>query len=56
MLEVVGENRGRSEVMVMAGLGRSANWYRNLLAGKATEGAIGTERFVPRYREWPQAG
>jgi hypothetical protein len=51
MLEVVGENRGRREVIVVAGLGRSANWYRNLLAGNATEVAVGHERFVPLYRE-----
>ena len=51
MLEVVGENRDRHEVIVVAGLGRSAQWYRNLLADKATEVAIGRERFVPRYRE-----
>jgi deazaflavin-dependent oxidoreductase (nitroreductase family) len=51
MLEVVGENRDRHEVIVVAGLGRSAQWYRNLLADKATEVAIGRERFAPRYRE-----
>lgn len=51
MLEVVGENRNRHEVIVVAGLGRSAQWYRNLLADKATEVAIGRERFAPRYRE-----
>jgi deazaflavin-dependent oxidoreductase (nitroreductase family) len=51
MLEVVGENRDRHEVIVVAGLGRSAQWYRNLLADKATEVAIGRERFVPRQRE-----
>jgi hypothetical protein len=51
MLEVVGENRDDNEVIVVAGLGRSAQWYRNLLADKATEVAIGRERFAPRYRE-----
>ena len=51
MLEVVGENRDRHEVIVVAGLGRSAQWYRNVLADKATEVAIGRERFAPRYRE-----
>jgi deazaflavin-dependent oxidoreductase (nitroreductase family) len=51
MLEVVGEDRGRAEVMVIAGLGRSAQWYRNLLAGKAAEVAIGRDRFAPQYRE-----
>ena len=47
MLEVVGENRDSHEVIVVAGLGRSAQWYHNLLADKATEGAIGRERFAP---------
>jgi deazaflavin-dependent oxidoreductase (nitroreductase family) len=51
MLEVVGENRDRDEVIVVAGLGRSAQWYRNLLADTATEVATGRERFVPRFRE-----
>ena len=53
VLEVLGENRDRDEVIVVAGLGRSAQWYRNVLAGKATEVAIGRERFVPDYRELP---
>lgn len=51
MLEVVGENRDRHEVIVVAGLGRSAQWYRNLLEGKAIEVAIGDERFAPCHRE-----
>jgi hypothetical protein len=55
MLEVAGENRGRGEVIVLAGFGRSAQWYRNLLAGKATEVAIARERFAPRYRELDSA-
>ena len=53
VLEVVGENRDRDEVIVVAGLGRSAQWYRNVLAGKATEVAIGREHFVPNYRKLP---
>jgi hypothetical protein len=51
MLEVVGENRDRHELIVVAGLGRSAQWYRNLRSNKATEVAIARERFAPRYRE-----
>jgi deazaflavin-dependent oxidoreductase (nitroreductase family) len=51
MLEVVGENRGAREVIVVAGFGRTAQWYRNLLAGNAVEVAIGRERFEPTYRE-----
>jgi deazaflavin-dependent oxidoreductase (nitroreductase family) len=51
MLEVVGEDRAIGEVFVMAGLGRSAQWYRNVRAGHALEIAIGRERFRPLYRE-----
>jgi deazaflavin-dependent oxidoreductase (nitroreductase family) len=51
MLEVVGENRDRHEVIVVAGLGRSAQWYRNLLEREAIEVAIGRERFAPCCRE-----
>ncbi|MGH2850743.1 MAG: nitroreductase family deazaflavin-dependent oxidoreductase [Solirubrobacteraceae bacterium] len=51
MLEVVGENRDAQEVIVVAGFGRTAQWYRNLLAGKAVQVAIGRERFEPAYRE-----
>jgi deazaflavin-dependent oxidoreductase (nitroreductase family) len=50
MLEVVGDDRGRGEVVVVAGLGRAAEWYRNLLAGQGLEVAIGTTRFRPAYR------
>jgi deazaflavin-dependent oxidoreductase (nitroreductase family) len=51
MLEVIGEDIDRNELFVMVGLGRSAQWYRNLVAGGAVEVAIGRERFSPAYRE-----
>jgi deazaflavin-dependent oxidoreductase (nitroreductase family) len=51
MLEVVGEEPAAGEVFVMAGLGRSAEWYRNVVAGHAVEIAIARERFRPTYRE-----
>ena len=51
MLEVLGTNRGRGELFVMVGLGRRAQWYRNVVAGGAVELAIGGERFRPDYRE-----
>lgn len=51
MLEVIGNDRARHEVFVMVGLGRRAQWYRNVLAGGAVELAIGSERFRPDYRE-----
>lgn len=51
MLEVIGEDREQHEFFVMAGLGRRAQWYRNVVAGGAVEVAIGSERFRPDYRE-----
>jgi deazaflavin-dependent oxidoreductase (nitroreductase family) len=51
MLEVVDEDRSTGEVFVMAGLGRSAQWYRNVRAGHALEIAIARQRFRPAYRE-----
>ena len=51
VLEVIGDDHRSHEVIVMAGLGRSAQWYRNLLAGGAIEVAIAGERFTPSYRE-----
>lgn len=50
MLEVIGEDRRTGEVLVVAGLGRSAQWLRNVQAGNAVEVAIGRDRFRPRYR------
>lgn len=50
MLEVIGENPGTGEVLVVAGLGRSAQWLRNVEAGNALEVAIGRDRFRPRHR------
>ena len=55
MLEVVGENPRSDELIVVAGLGRSADWYRNLQAGEAREVAVGRERFVPIHRELGEA-
>ena len=51
VLEVIGANPDSAEVMVMVGLGRSADWYRNLLAQPTTDVAIGRERFRAVYRE-----
>ncbi len=55
MLEVLGENPRSDELIVVAGLGRSADWYRNLQAGEAREVAVGRERFVPIHRELGEA-
>jgi deazaflavin-dependent oxidoreductase (nitroreductase family) len=51
MLEVVGENRARNELIVVAGLGRSAQWYRNIQTREPVEVAIARERFVPIHRD-----
>ncbi|HEY5317300.1 MAG TPA: nitroreductase family deazaflavin-dependent oxidoreductase [Solirubrobacteraceae bacterium] len=51
MLEVIGRDDARGELMVMAGLGRSAQWYRNLKASPASEVAVGRRRFVSTHRE-----
>jgi deazaflavin-dependent oxidoreductase (nitroreductase family) len=50
MLEVIGENRRSGELLVLAGLGHSAQWLRNVQTGNATEVAIGRDRFRPRHR------
>ncbi len=57
VLEVVGENPRSGELIVVAGFGRSAGWYRNIQAGGAREVAVGMERFVPVHRllEEPEA-
>lgn len=51
MLEVIGNNRAADEFIVIAGLGRSANWYRNLQTHPAIEVAVSRRRFQPVHRE-----
>ena len=51
VLEVVGHSGATDEVIVVAGLGRSAQWYRNLQVCEAVEVAIAGERFAPVHRE-----
>lgn len=48
VLEVVGAGSG--EVVVVAGLGRSADWYRNIRSAPAVEIAVGRQRFTPAHR------
>jgi deazaflavin-dependent oxidoreductase (nitroreductase family) len=50
VLEVIGTGSAPGEVIVIAGLGRSADWYRNLLAHPAIEVAIARDRFRPAHR------
>jgi hypothetical protein len=51
MLEVIGHDPVSGELFVMVGLGRKAQWYRNVLAGGAVEVAVGSRRFQPMFRE-----
>ncbi len=50
MLEVIGMGAAAGEVIVVAGFGRAADWYRNVQAKPAVEVAIGRRRFVPVHR------
>ena len=50
VLEVIGTGRAPGEVIVIAGLGPSADWYRNLQAHPAIEVAIAHQRFRPAHR------
>lgn len=50
MLEVIGWRPATGELLVLAGLGHSANWYRNIQVGGAVEVAVGRRRFRPAYR------
>ena len=50
MLEVIGTRPATGELLVVAGLGRSANWYRNLESHPAVQVAVGRRRFRPEHR------
>lgn len=54
MLEVVHRDHDSHELVVLAGLGRRADWYRNIQATAPVEVAIGRERFVPDFRTLPE--
>lgn len=51
VLEVVHYDPKTSEVVVMSGLGREADWYRNIQANPARELVIGRRSFVPTHRD-----
>lgn len=55
MLEVIGTRRTANEVIVIAGLGPTADWYRNLQVRPPIEVAIGRRTFQPEYRVLGQA-
>jgi deazaflavin-dependent oxidoreductase (nitroreductase family) len=50
MLEVIGSCDDSGELLVLAGLGRSAQWLRNVEAGNDVEIAVGRDRFRARHR------
>lgn len=50
MLEVVAWDEAASEAVVMSGLGRRSQWYRNVLAADPVEVRIARLRFAPRVR------
>ena len=51
VLEVIKFDLASREVVVVAGLGRSCDWYRNIQAHPPVEVAIGRERFRPVVRD-----
>jgi deazaflavin-dependent oxidoreductase (nitroreductase family) len=57
MLEVVGEDRATGEVFVIAGLGRSAQWYQNVRTDHAMEIRDRSRALPSVYpRDWPRRG
>lgn len=50
VLEVIGTKPAAGEVMVIAGMGPSADWYRNIQANPAIEVVVGRSRFAPIHR------
>jgi deazaflavin-dependent oxidoreductase (nitroreductase family) len=57
VLEVVGRDRATGSVVVIAGLGPGADWYRNLVAGSTAAVETGGRRFraVPRVLDEDEA-
>lgn len=51
VLEVVHYDPKTSEVVVMSGLGRTSDWYRNIQAHPAKEVVIGRRSFAPTHRD-----
>lgn len=50
MLEVLDRDRGTEELVVIAGLGPGADWYRNVCAGSPVEIAVSNTRFRADHR------
>lgn len=55
VLEVIGTVPADDEYLVIAGFGRSADWYRNIEAGHGTEVTVGRRHFSARHRVLTQA-
>jgi deazaflavin-dependent oxidoreductase (nitroreductase family) len=51
VLEVIGRRPEVGEFLVLAGWGRSADWYRNIEAHPTIEVAVGRRRFSPAHRK-----
>jgi deazaflavin-dependent oxidoreductase (nitroreductase family) len=51
VLEVVTWDAEQHEAIVMSGFGPGSQWYKNVLAGGASEVRIARERFTPRVRQ-----
>jgi len=50
VLEVIGRDDARGEVMVIAGMGPSSDWYRNIEEKGAAEIVVGRRQFIPEQR------
>jgi deazaflavin-dependent oxidoreductase (nitroreductase family) len=50
VLEVIGHNPTAAEYIVIAGLGPSSDWYRDIQANPAIEVVVGRHRFAPQHR------
>jgi deazaflavin-dependent oxidoreductase (nitroreductase family) len=50
VLEVIGVRPGSGEVLAIAGLGPSSDWYRTIQVAPAREVEIGRRRFAPDHR------
>jgi len=55
VLEVIATNPAAGEVVIIAGLGPSSDWYRNIQANPAVEVVTGRQRFEPVHRRLAEA-
>lgn len=51
VLEVLHFNAATQEAVVMSGFGRSSDWYLNIRCQPPLGVVIGTDKFVPQWRE-----